>query len=309
MSLNLSAQTCADELIRQAGPLRCAVETLGNTTLIACGSRVPGGLTAGLWLARLCLSNHADVQLLPGETGPEVQVYSDDPVRACLASQYAGWQVKAGKYFAMGSGPMRAIYGKEAVFEHLPGGRETSTIAVGALETRKAPTEEVITYLRERLPGVERLTLAYAPCESIAGTLQVVARCLETALHKLHELKFDLSTILSGHGVAPLAPVGADMIRAIGWTNDAILYGGRVTLWVNGDDDQIAELGPKCPSGASADYGSPFAEVFQRYNGDFYKIDPMLFSPALIEFRNVRTGRVQSFGRLAPDILRQSFGS
>ncbi|WP_020473524.1 methenyltetrahydromethanopterin cyclohydrolase [Zavarzinella formosa] len=309
MSLNLSAQVCADELIRRAGDLRCAVSDIGSATLIDCGSGTPGSLSAGLLLARLCLADRGTVTLVPGDDGPAVQVFSDDPVRACLASQYAGWQVKVEKYFAMGSGPMRAIYGKEAIFEHLPNGRESSTVAIGALETRKAPTDGVIAYLKERLPGVEKLILAYAPCESMAGTLQVVARCLETALHKLHELKFDLTTILSGYGVAPLAPVAADTIRAIGWTNDAILYGGRVVLWVNSDDAQIAEIGPKCPSGGSPDYGSPFAEIFQRNNGDFYKIDPMLFSPAMIEFRNVRTGRVQVFGRLAPDILQQSFGS
>lgn len=309
MSLNLSALAVADELARRAGDLRCVVQTVGGARVIDCGATVPGSLEGGLLLARLCLADRATVSIQPGEDGPAVQVYSDDPVRACLASQYAGWQVKAGKYFAMGSGPMRAVYGKEAVFDHLPNGRESSTVAVGALETTKAPTEEVIAYLRERLPGVEQLTLAFAPCESMAGTLQVVARCLETALHKLHELKFDLSTVLSGYGVAPLAPVAADTVRAIGWTNDAILYGGRAVLWVNGDDDQIAELGPKCPSGMSADYGSPFADIFQRYNGDFYKIDPLLFSPAAVEFRNVRTGRVHAFGRLAPDILQQSFGT
>ncbi len=309
MSLNLSALPVADELARRAADLRCAVQTVGGARVIDCGAAVPGGLGAGLLLARLCLADRATVSLLAGEDGPAVQVYSDDPVRACLASQYAGWQVKAGKYFAMGSGPMRAVYGKEDVFDHLLNGRESSTVAVGALETKKAPTEEVVAYLKERLPGVGDLTLAFAPCESMAGTLQVVARCLETALHKLHALKFDLTTVLSGYGVAPLAPVGADMTRAIGWTNDAILYGGRVVLWVNADDDHVAEIGPKCPSGMSADYGSPFADIFQRYNGDFYKIDPLLFSPAVAEFRNVRTGRVHVFGRLAPDILQQSFGT
>jgi len=309
MSLNLSALAVADEMARRTEDLRCVVQTVGGARIIDCGVTVSGSLEAGLLLARLCLADRATVSIQPAENGPAVQVFSDDPVRACLASQYAGWQVKAGEYFAMGSGPMRAIYGKEAVFDHLPNTRESSTFAVGALETTKAPTEEVIAYLRERLPGVEQLTLAFAPCESMAGTLQVVARCLETALHKLHTLKFDLSTVLSGYGVAPLAPVAADTVRAIGWTNDAILYGGRAVLWVNGDDDQIAELGPKCPSGMSADYGSPFADIFQRYNGDFYKIDPLLFSPAAVEFRNVRTGRVHAFGRLAPDILQQSFGT
>ena len=164
-----------------------------------------------------------------------IQVFSDDPVRACLASQYAGWQIKTDKYFAMGSGPIRAAYGKEAIFDHLPNGREQPPVAVGVLESRKHPTQEVIAYLVDRLPSsVERITLVVAPASSIAGTIQVVARSLETALHKLHELHFDLSQIVSGYGVAPLPPIASDEIRGIGWTNDAILYGGRVVLWVRG---------------------------------------------------------------------------
>ena len=45
--------------------------------------------------------------------------------------------------------------------------------------------------------SAENLTLAVAPASSIAGTTQVVARSLETALHKLHELKFDLNQVVS----------------------------------------------------------------------------------------------------------------
>src|ERR1700722_4403769 len=104
-----------------------------------------------------------------------------------MASQYAGWQISAGKYFAMGSGPMRAAYGKEEIFDHIPG-REKPTAAVGVLETRKAPTPEVVAFLAEKLQlPANRLTLLAAPTASIAGTVQVVARALETALHKLYE--------------------------------------------------------------------------------------------------------------------------
>jgi methenyltetrahydromethanopterin cyclohydrolase len=141
----------------------------------------------------------------------------------------------------------------------------------------------------------------------LAGTLQVVARSLETALHKLHELKFDLANVLSGYGSAPLPPVAANELTAIGRTNDAILYGGRVVLWVQAEDDQLAEIGPKVPSSASPDYGAPFASVFQRYQHDFYKIDPMLFSPAEIVFCNVKTGRSFAFGRPKTEVLWQSF--
>jgi methenyltetrahydromethanopterin cyclohydrolase len=130
---------------------------------------------------------------------------------------------------------------------------------------------------------------------------------LETALHKLFELKFDLSQVASGFGSAPLPPVAAEEMQAIGWTNDAILYGGRVSVWVRGDDDQIAEIGPRVPSSASPDHGEPFADIFKRYHHDFYKIDPMLFSPAEIVFHNLKSGRCQTFGRVAPEILKRSF--
>jgi methenyltetrahydromethanopterin cyclohydrolase len=151
------------------------------------------------------------------------------------------------------------------------------------------------------------LTLLAAPAASLAGTIQVVGRSVETALHKLHELKFNFDQIISGVGTAPLPPVAAGEIEAIGRTNDAILYGGRVTLWVSLEDDSVAQIGPKVPSCASPDHGEPFAAIFERAGKDFYKIDPMLFSPAQVVFHNVKTGRSQAFGRLEPAILKKSF--
>ena len=307
MTLNESAMKCADVLVANANAWRCGVSSVGGARIIDCGGAVTGGLQAGLQMARICTAGLADVYLTSGPLGPEVQLATDDPIRACLASQYAGWQIKTPGFFAMGSGPMRAASGREAIFDHIPG-REQPPCAVGVLETRKHPTEEVITYLVGQLPTTaESLTLAVAPASSMAGTIQVVARSLETALHKLHELKFDLQQVLSGFGVAPLAPVAAEEGKAIGWTNDAILYGGRVVLWVRADDEILDQIGPKVPSSASGDYGAPFVEIFKRYNGDFYKIDPLLFSPAEIEFRNLKTGRVHHFGKTDFDLLRRSF--
>jgi methenyltetrahydromethanopterin cyclohydrolase len=239
---------------------------------------------------------------------PLVQVYSDHPVLACMASQYAGWQVSVGKFFGMGSGPMRAAYGKEELFERIPG-REEASAAVGVLETTKLPGDDVTAYLAERLNlPPAKLTLLAAPAASQAGNVQVVARSLETALHKLYELKFDLGQIVSGYGTAPLPPVAADFLGAIGRTNDAILYGGQVVLWVQADDAQLAEIGPKVPSSASPDHGAPFAEIFERYERDFYRIDPLLFSPAVIVLQNLRTGKSHVFGKIEREVLRRSFG-
>ncbi|HTU19829.1 MAG TPA: methenyltetrahydromethanopterin cyclohydrolase [Gemmataceae bacterium] len=313
MPLNERALRLADHMAATAAALRIAVSNTPNgARVLDCGVNVEGGLQAGLAMARVCLAGQAEVTLVPGSFEdmpvPLVQVHSDHPVLACMASQYAGWQVSVGKFFGMGSGPMRAAYGKEELFEQIPG-REQASAAVGVLETNKLPSDEVTAYLAERLNlPPNKLTLIAAPASSQAGNVQVVARSLETALHKLFELQFDLGQIVSGYGTAPLPPVAADFLGAIGRTNDAILYGGQVVLWVRTDDEQIAEIGPKVPSSSSPDHGAPFAEIFERYERDFYRIDPLLFSPAVIVFQNLRTGKSHVFGRVERAILRRSFG-
>jgi methenyltetrahydromethanopterin cyclohydrolase len=130
---------------------------------------------------------------------------------------------------------------------------------------------------------------------------------VETALHKLHELKFDLGRVESGWGVAPLPPPAADDLSGIGRTNDSILYGAQVTLWVRGDDESLRQIGPQIPSNSSTDHGEPFAKIFQRAGHDFYKIDPLLFSPAVVTFANLDTGNSFTFGRLLPEVIRRSF--
>lgn len=312
MLLNESALTVANDLAFRADACRATLHSVAGARIVDAGIAAPGGLEAGIALARICMADRATISLAPGNSEslglPIVQVSSDDPVRACLASQYAGWQIAVGKYFAMGSGPMRAHYGGEELFNDIPGKEKAAAVA-GVLETRKLPTDEVVAWLSGKLglPG-EAITLAVAPTASIAGSLQIVARSLETALHKLHELKFDVNQIVSGLGTAPLAPPAGDDLAGIGRTNDAILYGGQVNLWVRGDDDAIADIGPKVPACASSDYGAPFAEVFKKAGYDFYKLDPLLFAPGVVTFCNLASGRAQRFGRWNEVVLRQSFG-
>jgi len=209
----------------------------------------------------------------------------------------------------MGSGPMRAVKGDEAIFDKI-GGRESANLVVGVLEGRKHPTPAVVAKIaaacRVAPSGV---TLLMAPTASLAGGLQVVARSVETALHKLAELGFDLGRVISAHGSAPLPPVAANDLAAIGRTNDSILYGARVVLYVKGDDDSLDAIGPKVPSSSSHDHGEPFAAIFAKYNNDFYAVDPHLFSPAEIVFHNLDTGRVHAFGQVAPEVLTRSFFS
>ena len=202
--------------------------------------------------------------------------------------------------------PHGAAYGKEEIFDHIPG-RERPTAAVGVLETRKPPTPEAIAYLAEKLQlPASRLTLLAVPTASIAGTVQVVARALETALHKLYELKFDLTQVVSGVGVAPLPPVAADDVTGIGRTNDAILYGGRATLSVR-RRRSTRRRRPRRTVVGVARSRRPLRRNLRALSRDFYKIDPLLFSPAEIVFHNLRTGRSHTFGRMAPEVLKKSF--
>ncbi|AMV36857.1 methenyltetrahydromethanopterin cyclohydrolase [Planctomyces sp. SH-PL62] len=311
-TLNARAAQIVETMIAGAEDRRIAShEVDGGGLFLDCGIKARGGLRAGLDLARVCLGGLAEVTIPMGEIDgravPLVQVWTDHPVRACLASQYAGWAISEGKYFAMGSGPMRAVRGKEPVFDAI-GFREESETVVGVLETRKAPPPEVVAKIAHEC-GVEpwNVTLVAAPTASLAGGFQITARSVETALHKLAELKFDLGRIVSAHGTAPLPPIARDDLAAIGRTNDAILYGARVVLHVTGDDESLQEIGPRVPSSASRDFGEPFAAIFARYNNDFYAVDPHLFSPAEVAFQNLDTGRTHVFGAPRPEIVARSF--
>jgi methenyltetrahydromethanopterin cyclohydrolase len=94
----------------------------------------------------------------------------------------------------------------------------------------------------------------------------------------------------------------------MGRTNDAILYGGRVALFVDGPEDAARDLADRLPSGTSRDYGRPFAEIFAAYDRDFYKIDPLLFSPAVVEVSSLEGGRSFRRGRADYALLARSFG-
>jgi methenyltetrahydromethanopterin cyclohydrolase len=310
-SLNLRAARLADEIAQRADELRVEVHTAENgTRLLDCGAKTVGSMEAGRFLAQVCLAGLGRVEFVPGRSelggGLAVAVTIDQPVAACMAAQYAGWQISGDKYFAMGSGPMRAAGSREPLFDEI-GYRERPDRVVGVLETSKLPPAAVCAQIAAAC-GVtgEQLTLCIARTASLAGTVQVVARSVETALHKMHALGFDLSSVVSGFGVAPLPPVAHDDMAGIGRTNDAILYGGEVTLWLRDDDARLVELGRQIPSSSSADYGEPFAAIFERYDRDFYKIDSLLFSPACITLVNLASGRQFRFGQTNPAVLERS---
>jgi methenyltetrahydromethanopterin cyclohydrolase len=312
LSLNQRARELADQLAGEADALRIAVRTLpGGTRLVDCGSAAPGGLEAGRRFAEITMGGLGSVTFAPlaleGRWLPGLTVVTDHPALACLASQYAGWQIDRDGYFAMASGPGRALIRAEELYDDLDVDERAST-AVLCLETRDAPPDELAAFVAERAgvaPG--DLTLLFAPTASLAGGVQVAARVVETALHKLHEIDFDVRRVVSGYGTCPLPPVSAKDPAAIGRTNDAVLYGGQVELTVDAPDDELEAIVERVPSSASEDHGEPFGAVLEQAEWDFYKIDPLLFSPAEIRLVSVESGRSFHAGGVEVDVLERSF--
>lgn len=301
----------------RAKQLGCRVETVAGAQILDAGVNTRGSLQAGRVLAQLCMGGLAEITLLPADpallvSNNLVQVNTDDAVMACLGSQYAGWPVSTADFFAMGSGPMRLYRGREETLLHLNLGESGKGPVVGILESEAIPPAAAIELIAQEcgVPTTE-LHLAVAPSTSIAGSYQVVARSIETAMHKLHALKFDVNKITSATGTAPLPPPAkpGDTVAGIGRTNDAMLYGATVTFWVDASDAEIEAVAKDVPSCGSRDYGRPFATIFKEYEYDFYKVDPLLFSPALVTIHSLHSGNTWSHGRIETEILRQSFVS
>ncbi|MET3442885.1 methenyltetrahydromethanopterin cyclohydrolase [Variovorax paradoxus] len=312
LSVNLMARPLVERLLADADALGLQVrrdET--GAHIVDAGIEAPGSIAAGLRVGEICMGGLGHVNLRSGgdaEGWPTwLDVRSSQPVLACLGSQYAGWSLAATKeetggkkFFSLGSGPARALAVKEKLFAEL-NYRDHAQCGVLVLEVDRAPPKIIIDkLLRDCDLAPEALTLILTPTTSLAGTTQVVARVLEVALHKAHELGFALANIVDGAATAPLPSPSADGVEAMGRTNDAILYGGRVHLTVRGDDDAARGLARALPSGNSRDYGRSFADIFKEVEYDFYKIDGALFAPAEVWVSNIDSGNTWHGG--APDM-------
>jgi methenyltetrahydromethanopterin cyclohydrolase len=313
-SVSARAAKLVDSIVADASALRCQVTTGdAGERCIDMGAQVPGGLEAGRRLAEVCMGGLGSVSLHMASGLKRwplgVTVHAASPVIACLGSQYAGWQISEQEsgFFALGSGPARALSRVEALYKDL-GYVDHFNRASLVIEGDKAPPASVARTIAIAC-GVQPidLTVLFAPTGSLAGTVQIAARVLEVALHKAHELHFPLEDIEDGIGTAPIAPPVPDFVKAMGRTNDAIIYGGRVQLFVRGRDEAAQKLAQSLPSSTCSAYGEPFADIFAAAGGDFYKIDPMLFSPAEVIVSNLDTGTSFHAGELAPDVVDKSF--
>ncbi|MGZ8225039.1 MAG: methenyltetrahydromethanopterin cyclohydrolase [Methylococcaceae bacterium] len=322
-SVNKLTQPLVKQLLENADKLRLGIEFLENgCTIIDAGINAPGGLEAGRIIAEICLGGMGTVTLghSPYTTNwpLSVNVHTGNPVLGCLGSQYAGWSLSHEKYYALGSGPARAMATKlkngqqepvEELYKEL-GYTDQADSTVLVIENDAIPPLAIVEKVADACKvDPSKLTIIVTPTSSLAGGVQVVSRVLEVAMHKAHALHFPLENIIDGSGSAPICPPHPKFVKAMGRTNDAILFAGQVHLFVKGGDEAAEKLAKELPSSTSKDYGKPFAEIFKQYEYDFFKIDAMLFSPASVIVTAVDTGKSFRAGKLDNALLDQSFGA
>lgn len=314
ISINQLSQPLVDALIKDAAALNLAIiQHASGAIIINAGIEAAGGLEAGRRIAEICMGGLGQVtftQQLPFKNWPTgVQVSAKNPVLACLGSQYAGWALSHEKFFSLGSGPARSIAQREDIFKDIDY-KDAANKTVLVLETNKIPPLEIIEKVaRDTQIKPENLSFILTPTSSLAGNVQIAARVLEVALHKLHTLHFPLNQLVDGIASAPLPPPSPDFLTGMGRTNDAILFGGFVQLFVQCSDEAAKQLSLDLPSCASKDYGKPFADIFKAVNMDFYQIDPLLFSPAKVTITNLSSGNSFFAGAFNEALLNQSFGA
>jgi methenyltetrahydromethanopterin cyclohydrolase len=315
-SVNTLCAPLVRDLVLQSKSLRLGVTRLDNgCVMVDAGIACRGGLEAGLRIADICMGGVGRASLQPSMLSRwpfQLAVHCSDPVLACLGSQYAGWSLSHGEgkgsFHALGSGPARAAACREELFAELAY-RDLAESVCLVLEVDKKPPIEIADKIaRDCGIPADQVTLILTPTRSLAGTVQVVARVLEVALHKAHALGFPLHYIVDGAGTAPLPPPAADSLTAMGRTNDAILFGGRVQLFVDCDDAEAERLATNLPSSGSRDYGKPFARVFKDAAYDFYRIDPQLFAPAAVAVTALKSGKTFHAGAVDEKLLESSFG-
>jgi methenyltetrahydromethanopterin cyclohydrolase len=317
ISVNNKSQELVKDLINNQDYYRINIEKGHNgCTIIDAGVNAFGNMEAGRVISEICLGGLGRVHILNTLQNSEwpltVHVNTNDPVIACLGSQYAGWSLSSkeegSKFNALGSGPARSLALKEPLFKDINYSDKSDKTCI-VMEVNSFPPNDIVEKIAtDTKVDPKNLTIILTPTSSIAGNIQVVSRVLEVALHKAHELKFSMSEIIEGFGSSPIPPTSPDFLTAMGRTNDAIIFAGITQLLVNTTDEKAEELCKKMPSSTSSDYGKPFANIFKDYDYDFFKIDANLFSPSKVIISNMKTGNTFIAGKIDNELMKKSFG-
>ncbi len=200
ISVNASSERLVARLIDDAARLGVNVtRTDQGIIIVDAGVDAKGSADAGVLIARICMDGLGVARRTAFDVSPlwptYLEVHTSNPVLACRSSQYAGWSLSATKeqtggkkFFSLGSGPARTLAGKEPLFDEL-GYCDRHDRGALVMEVDRLPPQVVIDkVLNDCGLAPDKLAIAVTPTHSVAGTVQVVARVVEVALHKTNVL-------------------------------------------------------------------------------------------------------------------------
>jgi methenyltetrahydromethanopterin cyclohydrolase len=302
--LNRTATELVDEAIDFADELRVDVRHLENEAVVLdFGVAAPGGLEAGLLLAELRTGGLATVATqhgtLDGAPHTHVELSTDHPQLALLASQRTGWRLPDDGGWASGPGQLLRDDGPS-----VPGApEETFDFAVLAVEADRLPDADLAAEIAGELGVPTAGTfIVVAPAASVAGATSLAAGAAEVALHRLEHLGGAPAQVQSATGRAPLPPVADDEPTAVARSNDAVAHGGSAHLVVDAPVDLAAEL----PFGATEHAGEPFDSLLETADGDLGALEDA-FAPAAVTV-DVIGGRSSSHGATDEAWLADAWG-
>jgi methenyltetrahydromethanopterin cyclohydrolase len=315
ISLNKNVMPKVRYVIEHAEQLGCRHFCLASGAhVIDMGVEAKGGFDAGRLFAEISMADLATCQLrthmLPGDISVmAVEVYTSEPILACLCSQIGGYPLSSGDFAAIGSGPGRAKAALDIDHSfHYTDYRDTSDEVVFGIQANHFPDEGMVSQVaRDCRVKPENIYFLAHKTSSIVASVQVSARILEQTINKMVKKGFDLNTLEHARGMCVVAPVDLDAESAMGKINDSLLYGGQSEFWVRWEDDKIEEILPKLVTESSKDYGRLFKELFIEAGRDFYKMDLDIHSPALVQIVNMNSGNMFKAGRMREDLIKKSF--
>lgn len=316
ISLNKLAMGVVEEILADPESLGCkAVKMDCGVNLIDMGLNCKGSWKAALLFTRatigdLGIVNYGRFQLNDQYSFASVEMYIEQPLVACMASEIAGWKLGEGEFATIGSGPARATahVASDWYFE-MTDYKDDYDKAVLCIQDVRYPTDAVALEIAKACNVAPQDTyLLIAPSTCIVGSVQVSARMLEQTCHKMFEKHFHAGQIVMARGCAPIAPIVKDEMKAMGRINDALIYGSEVEVWVDADDKDIAKVIHQLAGKTSSpNYNELFVDVFEAAGRDFFYVDHDVHSLGKVQIHNINSGRAFCAGEINYPLLEKSF--
>lgn len=316
VSLNKRAMRVVRKIMDEAEDLGCLVVKMDcGATIIDMGQECKGSWEAGLLFTRadigdLGLVQYGTFKLDQHYTFTSIDMFIDQPLVACMASEIAGWKLGDGEFATIGSGPARALahHPSDWYFE-MTDYKDDWHEAVICLQDVKYPTDATALEIA-RFCNVkpEDLYILTTPSTCLVASVQVSARMLEQNCHKMLEKHFPAGQVVHARGSAPIAPFCKDETKTMGRINDALIYGCEVELWVDATDEEIEKvIWQLVGVTSSPNYGDDFEKIFVDAGKDFFYIDHDVHSLAKVQIHNINSGKAFRAGEINYDVLRRSF--